>query len=101
MNSIAFVIGAILMVMGFDWYRRSPVSAGRPASLLMLMGALGIIASLLTGCPAHADNNPFSGARSISVKMVRDVPTLGRRQLINRPKPNEGKPVTWKERPDH
>lgn len=81
MNAPIIIIGAIMMIMGFDWYRRSPVSAGRPASLLMLLGALGIIASLLSGCPAHADNNPFSGARSISVKMVRKGQAAEKRTL--------------------
>lgn len=46
------------------------------------------------GTLAHAqDNNPFSGASSISVNMTRDRATLGKRQLINRPEPNATRPL--------
>lgn len=57
----------------------------------MIIRALIVIAALfgfLSNAQAK-DNNPFSGATSISVVMTQDTTTLGKRQLINRPKPNE------------
>ena len=51
--ALAFAIS--LIVLGVIWYRSNPVSAGRPGSLLVLMGALGIVAVLLCGCGENFD----------------------------------------------
>lgn len=40
---IAFAIFClVLTVLGIAWYRSDPVSAGRPGSLLVIVGILGI-----------------------------------------------------------
>lgn len=42
MTAIFIVTSAASIIIGIAWYRSDPVSAGRPGSLLVLMGALGI-----------------------------------------------------------
>jgi hypothetical protein len=47
---IGIIVGIISAVIGALWWWREPVSAGRPGSLLVLMGALAVIAVVLCSC---------------------------------------------------
>jgi hypothetical protein len=42
MTGLAFIVGAVLIATGAVWWWRVGVSAERPASLLVVMGVLGI-----------------------------------------------------------
>lgn len=58
----AFIVACATMIVGgMIWYWRSPVSAGRPASLLVVMGALGIVGALLCGCDQGPTEQDMAG----------------------------------------
>lgn len=58
---IVIIIGGGLIVIGSIWWLRWRVSAERPASLLIGVGALGIIAVLLCGCDRGPTEDDMAG----------------------------------------